>query len=50
MSEFVWTISCQQCGVSHTEGSEGAEFIAWNGVCAECELSVGAGTGKDDGE
>lgn len=50
MSEFIWTISCQKCGGSHTEGTEGAEFIARNGVCEECELSGDEVTGKGDGE
>ena len=49
MSEFIWTITCQKCGGSHTEGSEEAQFIALNGACEECDLSVGAGTGQDDG-
>lgn len=50
MSEFIWTIACQRCGGSHKEGTEEAEFIAWNGVCAECELSGDEGTRKGDGE
>lgn len=50
MSEFIWMITCQKCGGSHIEGSDGAEFIARNGVCAECELSGDEGTRKDDGE
>lgn len=50
MSEFIWTITCQKCGCSHAEGSEEAQFIALNGACEECDLSVGAGTGQDDGE
>ena len=49
MSEFIWMITCQKCGGSHAEGSEEAQFIALNGACEECDLSVGAGTGQDDG-
>jgi len=36
---LIWAATCQCCGGNWPEGSEEAEFIAWNGRCAECELT-----------
>ena len=34
-------VICPECGMQCFDGSEEAEFIGWNGVCAKCVLVGG---------